>query len=287
MNFKSSLQKTLFCSVTIFGVFFLSASMGYSHEITSTHEVRLSSSVKIVWQKKPLNIVLPVGKQRLISFPEKVAFGLPEDAQALLNVQNDNKTLYVTAQKDFAPQQFVIRTVSNQVILINFSAEEKASDQMLDVVYPKVTPLDRNSDQSNRASVVSLKALLRFSIQHYYAPARLTHPVAGISQTMDFDGKSYALFPSGIVMATPLASFTGGGLTVTAIYLENAINLPVDLTPSEICGNWKAASFFPQSRLLAAGSRYDSSLLFLVSSNDFISQYNGTCSITQDSGAMS
>ncbi|WP_440993548.1 TIGR03749 family integrating conjugative element protein [Cysteiniphilum litorale] len=246
-----------------------------------------ASQLKLVWDKRPLNIVLPVGVQRMISFPEKVALGLPQDAQNLFEVQNDNKTLYITAKQSFAPQQFVIRTQSNRVILVNLSAQDKASHQMIDVIYPKVIPVDQNNDDDHVNEAVSLKALLRYSMQHYYAPKRLLHPVRGISESMRFNGKSYALFPSGIVMATPLVSFTGGGLTVTAIYLKNAVNLPVDLNPNEICGTWKASSFFPQSRLLPSGSRYDSSMLFLVSNNDFISQYNGTCSLSSSASISS
>ena len=234
-----------------------------------------STPIKMVWDKIPLDIVLPVGKQRLVSFPDKVAFALPSSMKSLLNIQNDNKTLYITATKAFPVRQFIVKTSSNKVIIINLSASINASQQMIDVIFPVI---GKNIDHTAN-NKVSLKSLLRYSMQYFYAPDRLKMPINGISKSAEFSTKKYDLFTSGEVNATPLFSFTGGGLTVTAIYLKNAIAIPVDLNPTEICGKWKSSSFFPQSKLTPSGTKYDSSMLFLVSSNDFISQFNGTCGV--------
>ena len=244
-----------------------------------------------VWDKKPIDIVLPVGEQRFITFPDKVAFGLPSNYQSKLTVQNDNKTLYVTANAAFEPHQFKVKTASNKLVLINLSAQKEASDEPVSIVYK-----DSDMPAKTKAAVhsatdpfipgkqpnISLTKLMRYSIQQYYAPERLLQPVSGINLTQTFNGKAYNLFPTGAVTAIPLNSYQANNLTVTAVYIQNNLSLDVAIdpeNPNQICGDWSVISVFPQSVLMPAGSEYDRSMLFLVSKNDFISQYNSTCGL--------
>ena len=231
----------------------------------------------LVWDKRPLDITLPVGRQRYISFPDKVAFGLPADYQDVLDVQNANQTLYLTAARAFPPHQFQIKTAGNQVILVNISAQQTGSTEPLKVIEPD--PEVPAPKQQADTSEISLRTLMRYAIQQYYAPRRLLQPNAAIHNSGTFKGETYALFPSGAVTTIPLASYSGGGLTVTAVYVQNAIDMPVNLRPDQLCGTWMGVTFFPQSRLNPAGQTYDDSMLFLVSQNDFTATYKGSCGL--------
>lgn len=244
-----------------------------------------------VWDKKPINIVLPVGEQRFITFPDKVAFGLPSNYQSTLSVQNDNKTLYITAHKAFSNHQFKVKTASNKMVLINLSAQKEASNEPVLIRYKNdgtssVTKPSSNEQSNTFRAVqktnISLTRLMQYSIQQYFAPERLLQPVKGINLTQKFNGKTYNLFPTGAVTAIPLNSYQNNNLTVTAIYIQNNLALDVSIDPedlSQICGDWSVVSVFPQSVLMPAGNEYDRSMLFLVSKNDFISQYNSTCGL--------
>ena len=230
----------------------------------------------LVFDKAPLNIVLPVGKQRYVVFPEKIAFRMDESYSNKLGVEKANEVIYLTAKQAFKAHQFLIKTKTNKVILINISAQQKASDDPINVIYPNMKPENSVSGVGELKSV-GLADLMRYAMQEYYAPKRLLHPVKGIMTGEALNTNRYPLFGSGAISSVALQSFSSGDLTVTAIYLKNNLSMPVNLDMNMICGRWVAASFFPQSRLMPANSSHDTSMLFLVSHNDFISTYQGTC----------
>lgn len=253
--------------------------------------INLSFATTLVWDKKPLDVTLPVGKQIYMSFPDTVQIGVPislkgsQDIKPKLDVQNSNDTLYLTALEPFPATQLKLRTAHNKIILINFSAQSKASTEAINVIFPKPT---KKKDFSIKAPSVSMKQLVQYAIQNYYAPERLKPENPNISKSMGFSVEKYNLFEDGSVTAIPLDSFSSNDLTVTAIYLKNNLNTETSLidndtkNPIDICGNWVGSAFFPISQLGKAGSEQDSTLLFLLSKNDFISTYKGTCDLGVD-----
>jgi integrating conjugative element protein (TIGR03749 family) len=239
----------------------------------------------LVFEKAPLNVVLPVGQQRYISFPEPVAFRMDDRYGNLLSVEKARSVIYFTAGKAFQTHQFVVKTKSNKVILLNISASKKASDEPITVVYPDMKPKGEDSNIGVMKSV-GIQALIRYAMQQYYAPKRLLHSVAGIATGDHLNSANYPLFASGEVSNVILQSFTSGDLTVTAVYVKNNLPMAVDLKMNAICGQWVGASFFPQSRLTKANSEYDNTMLFLVSHSDFFSTYQGSCGLSQSSQKM-
>ncbi|WP_203249823.1 DUF3438 family protein [Cysteiniphilum marinum] len=250
--------------------------------------LKQSYSQVISWHLKPIDMVLPVGKQRLVVMPEPAVFG--GDYQGLLDIQYGNQSFYLTALTEFEQKQFVMKTASGKTIFVNVSATDSAdaSDDAIRVIYGANAELMNDSafsawggeSVSSISPTITLQQLMRFSMQHYYAPKRLIKQVKGIRQSKRFSNqKPYGLFPSGAVTSIPLASFSGGGYTITAVFLKNNLAVDYDLSMNELCGTWVAASYFPQSKLMASGTQYDSSMLFLVSQNDFVSQFNGTCGV--------
>ncbi|WP_150467609.1 DUF3438 family protein [Francisella sp. SYW-9] len=236
----------------------------------------------LVWNKAPLNIVLPVSKQIYVSFPESVKVGLNSNLLQVLDVQNANDTLYLTAKRSFKPVQIKLRTANNKIIFINLSAQEKASTEPVQVIYTK--PVQK-SDNPFKSNAVSMQDLIQYTVQQYYAPKRLLSDNPNIQESMRFHTKNYKLFADDSITAIPLNSYTSGSLTVTAIYLKNNLPISVNLIdpntqkPIDICGNWTGSIFFPISKLSKAGTAHDSSMLFLLSKNDFISVYKSTCDL--------
>lgn len=244
------------------------------------------ADMTVVWRKTPLNITVPVGtkthpKELEVSFPEKVAFGMPQDLASKLTVMNDNKTLYLSASSAFSVHHnIVVNTQSGKMVLLNISASKEGLQTPINVVYvkPNVDTHPSSTQKANYPSRnISMQALVRYAVQQLYAPKRLLQHVPGISQVGTFHGRAYTLVPDGSIMAMPLYSFSGGGRVVTAVLLRNNLKRPVNIVPEMFCGKWVAFSPFPQSRLLSHGSRYDSTTGFFVSRNDFNTVFNAGC----------
>ena len=231
----------------------------------------------LVWNKEPLNINLPVNKQIYISFPDVVMLGLPSQLESIVSVENANQTIYLTANSSFPITQIKLKTLKdNKIILVNLSASKKASTQNINVIFPKKVKPPKSNYFNNQ---VSMQQLIQYVIQQYYAPERLLTSNDNITKSMSYDNRSYKLFSDGTLTAIPLDTYFANNLYVTAIFLENNTNHIVNLKPQSICGRWVGSAYFPQSKLSPLGTKYDSSMLFLISSNDFVSNFKGTCGL--------
>jgi integrating conjugative element protein (TIGR03749 family) len=253
-----------------------------SFHMTPPHE-------HVVWQQAPIDVTLPVGKERMVSFPSAVAFGydkniLPDN---LLRAQNNNGVLYLFAKAPFAAQRVQVKLMdSGQIILLNLSAQKEASVTPIDVVMSsavnRVSAVPKNSPSTNipeedstpqsndfSDNAISYISLTRFAAQQLYAPKRLLTQPPAIFRTPMHTAKTVPLFRDGGVIAMPLASWRGGDLTVTAVLLRNQLHQSLTLDPRNICGSWQATTFFLQTVLAVSGQRRDSTTVFLVANRAF------------------
>lgn len=232
----------------------------------------------IVWQRAPIEITLPVGKERFVTFPGEVQFGyninlLPSST---LKVENDHHTIYLMAKQAFSTQRVEAKLSNGEIILIDLSSKEGADDTPIDIVLPQIkkhSVSDRNESTPSYAGKTNIDyvSLTRFAVQQLYAPERL---LTGSSAITRFPmGTSYVipLVYDSSVSAMPLASWRGGNLYVTAILMKNLLNQPLRLDPRLICGGWQAATFYPQTQLAPHGTpiNRDTSTLFVVSDRPF------------------
>lgn len=233
-----------------------------------------------VWDKQPINIVLPVGKERLITFPASVDFGydINELPAERLSVQNNNKTVYLTAKAEFASQRVQARlNPSNKIILLNLSAKNNASGAPVVISTNEAVEPAEHSHQVNAETVnvdesikpVSMANLMRFAVQSLYAPKRLLSQSNAIFRTSMQAHQTEPLLLDSSVIAQPDASWRSSGLYVTAVLLRNQLPHTLTLDPRTLCGQWRAATFYPRNRLAARGSAQDSTHVFLVSDKPF------------------
>jgi integrating conjugative element protein (TIGR03749 family) len=240
-----------------------------------------------VWQQTPIDVTLPVGKERMVSFPASVQFGYDKNAlpDSALRIQNNNGVLYLFAKAEFATQRVQVRlSDSGQIILLNLSAQKGASNTPLDVIMaqpPAIITAPTATSTASENNVISPLAssfpddtlsyitLTRFAVQQLYAPKRLLVQPPNIFRTPMHTQKTAPLFRDGSVLAMPLTSWRGGNLTVTAVLLRNQLHQSFTLDPRNICGDWRATSFFPQTVLAPAGNKQDSTTVFLISNKSF------------------
>jgi integrating conjugative element protein (TIGR03749 family) len=227
----------------------------------------------IVWKREPIQVTLPVGVERFISFPSTVQFGYNTNLlpPAALRVENDNQTLYLLAKKPFKTKRTRAKLASGEIILLDINAKKHANDNPLDIVLPK-TKNAHTSIQSQASTVsVNYVTLTRYAIQHIYAPKRLLKQSMRITRFPMETAHVVPLFYDGSSSAMPLASWRAGNLYVTALLVKNLLNQPLRLDPRLLCGHWVAASFYPQTTLAPRGTpiNRDTSTLFVVSSQPF------------------
>ncbi len=234
----------------------------------------------IVWEQIPIDVVLPVGKERIITFPTPVQFGYDKEVlnDEMLHVQNNDGVLYLKAKQIFSPQRVQVKCIdTGKIILLDISARQDASDHPLDIVMNST--LKRNSFsfnernekvESNTGSYpITPVTLVRFAVQQLYSPKRLLTQPSYIYRVPMGTHKTLSLLLDKSAMALPLASWRGGDLFVTAILLRNLLSQTILLDPHNICGAWQAASFFLAAELAPRGNIKDTTTVFLVSKRSF------------------
>lgn len=228
----------------------------------------------VVWNRKPIQVTLPVGVERFVSFPTKVQFGyntnlLPPSA---FRVENDNRTLYFLAKKPFSTKRVEVKLASGEIILLDINTKAHANDNPVDIVLPKSNHLDslKNQNQTSTSNI-NYVTLTRYAIQQIYAPRRLLKQSMNMTRFPMKTTHVVPLFYDGSAFAMPLASWRGGNLYVTALLVKNLLNQPLYLDPRLLCGTWLAASFYPQTTLAPHGTaiNQDTSTLFVISHQPF------------------
>ena len=240
----------------------------------SLSNVSAHSDEHIVWKRAPIKITLPVGKERFVTFPQEVQFGYNTNLlpSSILHVENDNQTLYLYAKKLFATQRTEAKLSNGEIVLLDINAKSKADDNPIDIVLPKaVKTVDGGVSQDVSRSSVNYVTLTRFAVQQLYAPQRLLKQSMRITRFPMNTKHSVSLFYDGSVSAMPLASWRGGDYYVTALLIKNLLNQPLRLDPRLLCGDWKTATFYPQTTLAARATpiNKDTSTLFVVSNRPF------------------
>ncbi len=247
----------------------------FSNEVPHEH---------FVWKEAPLVIILPINKERMINFPEAIAFGYNKNnlPDSLLRVQNNAGTLYLLAKAPFATQRVAVRLAqTGKIVLLDISAQKAADTTPIDVILPeihpaadalsqaKITENDQNhSEYIDKASINEI-TLMRFAVQQLYAPKRLLTQPNGIYRTPMHAPKIVPLLRDGSAMAMPLASWRSGDRTITAILLRNTLKQVLTLDPRVLCGAWQAATFYPRHVLAPAGTPGDSTTVFLIANQSF------------------
>lgn len=226
---------------------------------------------RLFWNKVPLQITLPVGKERLVTFPAAVRLGIPGKLSAKLRTQSNQGTVYWLANEVFEPQRIEVREInSQQIYLIDLKATKQAhSVSPIEVIAKQDSKAQKQDSKLARKSrKIGYATLTRFAAQQLYAPARLLKSAPGIHRVSVARQTTTYLIKAEMIKATPLASWQSGSLYVTAIELINTSRQFIRLDPRKIRGEWRTATF-QHSRLHPAGSEADSTTLYLISDRPY------------------
>lgn len=239
---------------------------------------------QLTWRGDPLSIALPVGKEKRVIFPEPVEININGKlATDQLRVINNDQNLYLTAQSGFPKTRvYVTLKKSQQIILLDLLATDTSNNATQKIVLPdkKASPpvaeaKSNPTDSGNEEKVMSADAYVnatRFAWQQLYAPQRLLNSDSGFTRTpMRSEFWTPELVYGDKVLAHPQASWQLDGLYVTAVELRNKYPHATTVSLShDLCGNWQAASLYPNRRLKPMGEKPgDATTLFLLSTQPF------------------
>lgn len=242
---------------------------------------------RIVWDRTPLGIMLPVDQERQVTFPAPVEVGMPAGLADVVRTQVVAGTIYWLAKKDFTPQRIQVRdTATGQIYLVDLSARASASPAPVIIALAPTDPtsaafgLAGGSASPAMGSVVEsappsppkiptydYATLTRFASQSLYAPRRLAPALPGVFRT-PVDERPVNLVRGESIQATPLIAWRSGKLHVTAVRLRNQGASSVILDPRSLRGLWLAATF-QHARLLPRGDEADTTAVYLISAKPF------------------
>jgi len=223
----------------------------------------------LVWKGDALQVILTLNQEKRIIFPDRI---LPDLKGALttdmLDMVNDNQSLYLTAKKPFASVRlFVSVENTNQVVLIDLSAKEVRKDSQenntpiyIDLPKNEILQSKENAPVFENDTAVTL---VRYAWQQLFAPVKYLDNSLNISRApMHTTYFVSSLVNGDKVIAHPMASWTYQNTYVTAIELRNKYPHPTTIhIPEDLCGHWKAAVLYKAWE--------DRSFLFVVSTQPF------------------
>ena len=236
---------------------------------------------RIVWDKTPIRLTLPVGRERLVHFPAPVKVGVPAQLEASLRTQSVAGTVYWLAHEAFTAQRIQVREIaSGQLYLLDLAAQEGAPATPVVILRPDaddtpdtVTEAGKNAPQPAHPPTLGFVSLTRYAAQQMYAPTRLHQALPGVYR-VPLKSAVVPLVRGGQVQALPLITWRGGDFYVTVVRLRNLTTRPLILDPRNLRGTWHAATF-QHARLLPAGDEADTTCVYLISARPFADALRG------------
>lgn len=224
----------------------------------------------VVWDKSPINIKLPLEKERMVVFQGPVKL-IHNELEGFAIIQKTKDTFYIKALHAFAPKSVVVRIIPDgEIIKLNVSAEPSYINKTPVQILSKDATTTANEEISTSAGTpINTITLTRFAIQSLYAPERVLEMPQGVGRVAMNTHKTVNLISGGGVMAHPLLSFGGDGLTVTAIRLNNLLSKPQEIEPDMLYGKWESIAFYPSNALSPKGRQGDETIVFVTSNKPF------------------
>lgn len=244
----------------------------------------------VLWDKLPIGFSVPVGHERLLSFPDKVKVinDDPNLTSDKVTILNNAGTLYIKTKQVFDPVRLrVVMVATGETILVDLSGVAEGDDSPLSVVLASATAtpvVDANQDTATKHSqtTTNVVSLTRYAVQHLYSPERLLEDNPNIYRTPMYTQRSVVLTTGDQFSAFPLISWRGGELYVTAVLLRNDLSQPTAIHPQSFLGCWQSVSLYPLTSLSESGTSHDRTTVFLVSSEPFGEALQKQCPVSRE-----
>jgi len=241
--------------------------------------VESTTAERVLWDKRPITVHIQRNYERIIHFPDDIRYWLPDQLQHKVTALAANGVLYIRALEAFSRTRIRVQGLhSQQIYLLDVVADESASVAAELIVMTPESVVNHAKDKAQKKTGQDWRVRLsRYAAQQLYSPERLLQGDRAIKR-IPVVSRTIPLIRGGVIEAVPQASWQGGGLTVTAVRLQNTQTHPLKLhfSPSSdgvnlsqlIRGHWLTATLQHLS-LGARGQRDDTTTLYLVSGQSF------------------
>lgn len=258
-----------------------------------------AASVHVIWQGHPLPVVLKVGVERRIDFPEPIAdLDIPQPVSATSRVVlSPTGQLYWLAQAPFTSARVLATAVSGALYQLDVHAQaEGATPAPLVVRDPALeasvqaqrnAPTDPARLEAVAAALIpdflrspspdapraprraSYAALARFALAHYSGPARLIPKLEATPMAVrPIAVRDWVRWPVAGLRIQPLRQWRAGKLHVTVLSVNNHGSRPVPFEPKALRGRLLFAAAL-QPTLEPAGSGHNGTVWAVVTEPPF------------------
>lgn len=227
----------------------------------------------LVWNKKPLELRLEVGKERIVEFEDNIILGFPQKVKSRMRISSAAGVAYLTPVTPFPKTRVQIKLASsNEVIFVDMFAVDSEDSQPLESV-KVISNEEQQENEANEQALfestdgVTLKQLVQYATHAYFAPPRLRDSslairISDVTKPVDlrllFQGSS-----AGLYELKPLKNFQTTEYNLTTILLTNRTQHQQKIIYSDITGEYETVS----SQHLTVGpkaSATQSTVLYLV-----------------------
>ena len=228
--------------------------------------------VRVDFIGAPVPVTLGVGVERRIGFGQPFRIGLEPSAAEHFAIEIYGENLLIRSERPLKTRAKVQLADGRIVPLDIHAALGAGTVGPLEIVVRSGPDPARPAAPEPEVPDIVLAPpprppgyveLVRFAAQRMYAPARLFEERPGL-RAAPVRRQPVRLVRGARILATPLASWEQGGLTVTAVRIDNRERRAIDLDPRQVVGVWRAASF--HHGILSEGG---STALYLVSDRPF------------------
>lgn len=229
---------------------------------------------RVQFQRRPVNVVLEIGRERLVHFPFEVALHQPEQADGRLAIDNIGSTVYLTANAPMERVRLVAEGIDGQGMIpldLLVRANAPGVPDEMEIRLGAAAPAERTKpagEADEAAAPPDLVDLTRHCVQALYAPQRLVRVPAGMRQVDVRPTPVANLYRGGAVATTPIGAWRADALHVTAVRFANRGSQPVELDMDRLRGQWIAATPV-HWRLLPQGDEADTTAVCLISEQPF------------------
>ncbi|MCX7123329.1 MAG: DUF3438 family protein, partial [Gammaproteobacteria bacterium] len=210
----------------------LSLAISAYADITPGTGINLTpaSAEHVVWQGTPISFAVPVGEERLISFPGDVEFKNldPSLTSDKVSISNNNGTLYIRALQPFDPiRTYVAIKSTGQIVYLDLSAQNGGDDTAVSVVTTLSTSNSATPASNAATAAPTYITMLQYAVAEMYWPERLLTQLNQDPSNFDFartpmyTTHSVHLIMGNNILALPEVSWRNGDLFVTAVLLMN------------------------------------------------------------------
>lgn len=295
-------DKSLLCLLALFSLFAFIQSV----------ELRAAEETKVTWTGRPFSITIPVGIERVVKFnADRIQVAFPTDLWGIATAESSQGVVYLRTSRPFENVRVRFRNKDNgKIYSLNVTAVAGETDlspivivdEIPDQIDDKTTVVNApgtdewegaytggkplparlpNSEETKAAVLAEAEpepvvhgvtTLVRYAMQHVYAPERLIDELDDVSRiSFNKNAKDISLVPGVNVKSRVLGQWKHNDRYITAVYLQNMSVDEIDLDPRVLTGRhyWQIAALM-HSVLSPANSFGDSTTLVAISDKKWV-----------------